>query len=460
MAPLRSLGNINSAFNDFYAITGKDAAGPFVPPYQGPYWITTLGSAGNEYNATDIAVDSTGNSFFVFYDSTGAVVAKYNNLGALQWQRRIADVTGEYGLAIDSSSNVFVAGTTDDDGAGLQDFHISKYNSSGTLQWQRTLGGSSREYGNGITVDSSGNAIIVGHTNSTGPGSYSVLVAKYNTSGTIQWQRSIGASTADYGEDVVTDSSDNIYIVGQGTPTNGYGVQITKLNSSGTAQWHRQLGGTSSESGNEYGYSIDVDSSDNIYVVGKTSSEQVTGVNSGYESALLAKYNSSGTLQWQRILGHTQSTGYGYPHSVAVGDDNSIYYAGQIQGSDGDEKTLSAKYNSSGTIIWQREMDTGSANYDWGKGIFVKGDDMFICGRTNSAGAGGADVFVAKLPNNGSLTGTHGSFVYASTSHPEEASSLTGSSPSRTVATSTLTDEAATLTTATTTLTSSKTDVD
>ena len=459
MAPLRSLGNINSAFNDFYAITGKDAAGPFVPPYQGPYWITTLGSAGTEYEATDIAVDSTGNSFFVLRDGTGVIVAKYNNLGALQWQRRIADVSGEYGLAIDSSSNVFVAGTTDDDGAGLQDFHISKYNSSGTLQWQRTLGGSQREYGNGLTVDSSGNAIIVGHTNGTGPGSYSVLVAKYNTSGTIQWQRSIGASTADYGEDVVTDSSDNIYIVGQGTPTNGYGVQITKLNSSGTAQWHRQLGGTSNESGNEYGYSIDVDSSDNIYVAGKTSSERVSGMNEGYENAFLAKYNSSGTLQWQRILGHTQATGQARAYSVAVGDDDSIYYSGNFQGSDGNHKTLSAKYNSSGTIIWQREMDTGSGD-DWSKGIFIKGDDMFICGRTNNAGAGGIDVFVAKLPNNGSLTGTHGSFVYASTSHPEEASSLTGSSPSRTVATSTLTDEAATLTTATTTLTSSKTDVD
>ena len=459
MAPLRSLGNIRSAFDDFYARTGKDAAGPFVPPYQGPYWITTLGSVGNEYSPDDIAVDSTGNSFFVFYDSTGAVVAKYNNLGALQWQRRIADVTSEYGLAIDSSSNVFVAGTTDDDGAGLQDFHISKYNSSGTLQWQRTLGGSSREYGTGITVDSSGNAIIVGHTNSTGPGSYSVLVAKYNTSGTIQWQRSIGASSADYGEDVVTDSSDNIYIVGQGTPTNGYGVQITKLNSSGTAQWHRQLGGTNSESGNEYGYAIDVDSSDNIYVAGKTSSERVSGMNEGYENAFLAKYNSSGTLQWQRILGHTQATGQLRAYSVAVGDDDSIYYSGNIQDSDGNHKTLSAKYNSSGTIIWQREMDTGSG-IDWGKGIFVKGDDMFISGRTNNIGAGAIDVFVAKLPNNGSLTGTHGSFVYASTSHPEEASSLTGSSPSRTVATSTLTDEAATLTTATTTLTSSKTDVD
>jgi hypothetical protein len=32
MAPLRSLGNINSAFDDFYARTGKDAVSPFTPP--------------------------------------------------------------------------------------------------------------------------------------------------------------------------------------------------------------------------------------------------------------------------------------------------------------------------------------------------------------------------------------------------------------------------------------------
>ena len=32
MAPLRSLGNIRSAFDDFYARTGKDAAGPEPPP--------------------------------------------------------------------------------------------------------------------------------------------------------------------------------------------------------------------------------------------------------------------------------------------------------------------------------------------------------------------------------------------------------------------------------------------
>ena len=30
MAPLRSLGNIRSAFDDFYARTGKDAVNPFT----------------------------------------------------------------------------------------------------------------------------------------------------------------------------------------------------------------------------------------------------------------------------------------------------------------------------------------------------------------------------------------------------------------------------------------------
>ena len=32
MAPLRSLGNIRSAFDDFYARTGKDAVGPNAAP--------------------------------------------------------------------------------------------------------------------------------------------------------------------------------------------------------------------------------------------------------------------------------------------------------------------------------------------------------------------------------------------------------------------------------------------
>jgi hypothetical protein len=42
MAPLRSLGNILSAFDDFYARTGKDAVKPFVNAIQASGGTTAL----------------------------------------------------------------------------------------------------------------------------------------------------------------------------------------------------------------------------------------------------------------------------------------------------------------------------------------------------------------------------------------------------------------------------------
>ena len=54
MAPLRSLGNIRSAFDDFYARTGKDA----VTPVPGPSIVSSGG--------TKILNPSTQNTYHVF----------------------------------------------------------------------------------------------------------------------------------------------------------------------------------------------------------------------------------------------------------------------------------------------------------------------------------------------------------------------------------------------------------
>ena len=79
--------------------------------------------------------------------------------------------TNDYanGVATDSSGNVYVTGGTKGglDGntsAGDTDLFVVKYNSSGTKQWTKQLGSSSRDYDYGVATDSSGNVYVSGDT--------------------------------------------------------------------------------------------------------------------------------------------------------------------------------------------------------------------------------------------------------------------------------------------------------
>ena len=93
------------------------------------------------------------------------------------------------------------------------------------------------------------------------------------------------------------DSSDNLYVTGQtyggldGNTNSGSGdLILVKYNSSGTKQWTRQLGTSSYDQG----LGVTVDSSDNIYVMGRTEGGLDGNTYSGSSDIILVKYNSSG----------------------------------------------------------------------------------------------------------------------------------------------------------------------
>ena len=137
----------------------------------------------------------------------------------------------------------------------------------GTYQW---------DVGYGVTVDSSNNIYVTGYTTrgldgNTRFGSYDFFLVKYDSSGTKQWTRQLGSSGEDKGWGVAVDSSNNIYVTGNtqaeldGNTHLGHNdIFLVKYDSSGTKQWTQQFGTTS----NEYGFGVTVDSSDNIYVTG------------------------------------------------------------------------------------------------------------------------------------------------------------------------------------------------
>ena len=75
--------------------------------------------------------------------------------------------------------------------AGYNDLFVVKYLDNGTKQWTKQLGSSSRDYDYGVATDSSGNVYVTGYTEGGLDGNTSVgkadrFVVKYNSSGTKQ----------------------------------------------------------------------------------------------------------------------------------------------------------------------------------------------------------------------------------------------------------------------------------
>lgn len=420
----------------------------FVPPVA--YFIGILGGSAVD-ESYGIALDSSDN-FYVFGQSTNSgttdgQLAKYNKSGVIQWQRRFGLVASQNygrGVAVDSSNNIYACSRLDD--ATGQYLGLVKYNSSGTIQWQKKLGDvpSFTAAGYKVTVDSSNNVYVTGETDT--PGRASILLAKYNTSGAVQFQRTLTNVLGDYAEGIDTDSSGNIYVAGYGFNFGeSLNIILAKYNSSGTIQWQRKLVTGNSERLN----SLAVDSSGNSYGVGHAN-------NSGTTDIQIVKYNSSGTIQFQRILGGSvgQTTG----QSIILDSANNFYVCGSTLNS-GNFRIQLAKYNSSGTIQWQRKLGSSSGNTT-GFSIAVDStDNLYICAQT--AVSGTTDFFIAKLPSDGSLTGTYTlsgySFVYEATTLTDSTSTLTESAAGYTDAASSLSESNSALTDAASTLTSTVT---
>ena len=385
-----------------------------------------LGSSADDM-VKGVAVDSSNNIYVTGHTYGGLdsntnsgvhdiFLVKYNSSGTKQWTKQLGTSTADSGLGVtvDSSNNIYVTGHTyggldSNTNSGGHDIFLVKYNSSGTKQWTKQLGTSSNDRGYGVTVDSSNNIYVTGHTyggldSNTYSGGKDIFLTKFNSSGTKQWTNQLGTSSNDEGFGVSTDSSGNIYVTGNtnggldgNTNSGNLDIILVKYNSSGTRQWTQQLG--SSE--NDYGQGVTVDSSDNIYVTGHTLGGLDGNTNSGESDIFLVKYNSSGTKQWTQQLGTPTYEG---ANGVTVDSSDNIYVTGNTRGKldtySGGSDTFLVKYNSSGVKQWTQQFGTSSS--DFGIGVTVdSSDNIYVTGNTwggldGNTNSGGYDIFLVK----------------------------------------------------------------
>jgi hypothetical protein len=136
----------------------------------------------------------------------------YNSVKNITW----GGVADDYGksITLDDSGNIYITGSTKDTLVSDRDAFIAKHNSAGTSTLNITWGGSSSDDGYGIAVDSSGNMYITGSTSSYGAGNNDVFIAKYDDSGFLLWNDVWGGGYHDGGLDIAIDTLESIYITG------------------------------------------------------------------------------------------------------------------------------------------------------------------------------------------------------------------------------------------------------
>ncbi len=366
--------NANPGTNDIF-LTKYDASGT-------RQWTRLSGTAsGDESGWSAVAVDGSGNIYVTGFTAgnldgetnaggSDAVLIKYDASGTRQWTKLLGTASADagWGVAVDCSGNIYVAGTTlgnldgETHSGGTYDTFLAMYNSSGTKQWTRLLGNGTETYAYTVAVDGSGNALVAGHTrgifdSESNVGMLDMYVAKYNSSGTRQWVRMLGSARFDYCYGVGTDGSGNVYVAGYGSgdfdglPNNdptwmSQDIFLAKFNSAGTKQWSVFHGGA----GNDVASGLAVDSSGNACIFGNTDAVLDGFTPAGSHDLILIKYDTSGARQWTAMLGTTAGD---YARSVAADTSGNTFMTGHTSGD------LDGATNSGGNDGFIVKVDTG-----------------------------------------------------------------------------------------------------
>ncbi|MBN8703001.1 MAG: gliding motility-associated C-terminal domain-containing protein [Bacteroidetes bacterium] len=275
------------------------------------------------------------------------------------------------------------------------DDFILKFDTTGVLLWVTYYGGTSTEQIPHVTVDNSGNLYMTGNTFSAAdfptqskPGAYNQLVSggsregfvvKFDNTGTRLWATFVGGSLQEFPREIKTDNLGNKYVTGRVNSTNmplvnpGGGAYfdgthnggvwdffIWKFDAADSLVWSTYYGGTALDEA----MAIDIDNSNNLWLVGMTTStniptQNLTGAynqvaNAGQYDAFAIKFNSSHALVWASYVGGSAQYDMFYDVDASVANDIVMVGASN--------STNFPTMNPGGGAFFQGTLGTASTN--------------------------------------------------------------------------------------------------
>lgn len=406
-------------------------------------WAKNLGGTGDD-RANIIQTDGSGNVYVAgAYSGTvdfgtgpssssgdlDLFLAKYDASGAALWLVNGGDVFDDVilGMAVDNAGNAYVCGYGEivSDGSSRASY-VSKIANDGTVEWSHILT-SDADYtaAYGISIDDSGNAYVSGHfmgtadfdpsttasSTLTAYGTNSdIFILKLNSAGEYVFVKQFESyDSNDNAFDITVDESGNIYTIGQYWNTldcdpsvinvslnhsGGGDVFISKLDANGDYVWGKKIG----DAGSDYGFSIAVDQSGNVFSTGHFSETVDFDPGSGVENItsngdrdiFVSKLDSNGDFVWAKSMGESQAD---RGTDICLDNNDNVYVTGFFQEtvdfdpgsgaenliSNGNKDAFIQKLDNDGNFIWAKPL--GGNGADEANSIYVDASNtIYVAG--------------------------------------------------------------------------------
>jgi hypothetical protein len=279
------------------------------------------------------------------------------------------------------------------------------------LQWQKALGGTGDDQGSSIEQTTDGGYIVVGSTLSIdgdivgNHGDFDIWIVKFNSDGSIQWQKALGGTRSDQAASIEETSDGGYILVGttssndgdvSGNSFNTIKAWVVKLSNSGNVQW-QQTYGVSEIYQTKTGTTIKQTADGGYIFTGEKLYYSPTGYL--YSEGWIVKLNSIGGVQWEKTFG--KQTG-----SIQQTSDGGYLVSGRTFSTYSDIWIV--KLTNTGDIIWENTY--GGTGSDGAGGVEQTIDGGYIiAGSTLSndgvvtGNHGGSDAWVLKLTDTGAI---------------------------------------------------------